>query len=54
MLDGDEVFNVDAGDVISIRILFERQYRALQVSFKAERDLPDLFLYLEPNIRLRW
>ncbi|MBW6423406.1 hypothetical protein KX729_18270 [Rhizobium sp. XQZ8] len=54
MLNQQEIFYIDRSDVVSITIVSERGAQILKVSFEAGRQLPDLQLYVEPVVRLRW
>ena len=54
MLKDADIFTVDTENVRSLRIVRERGACWLQASYKADRALPDLYIYLEPKFKCRW
>lgn len=54
LLKGAALFTMDTDDVVSIRIVKERGACWLQVAFEPERKHPDLYIHLEPTLKMRW
>ena len=54
LLKGAELFTVDTDNVVSLRIVRERGACWLQVAFEAERKHSDMYIHLEPTLKLQW